>query len=183
MLAAWRPAGQGGGQPGWSQAHRELVGTGQGGSELTASSQLTSMGGDEALRLDCSYIKRVIPETRPSMAPPDTADPSSCFAGLLLPWGSAQSHPGVQSPAQLREPDSVPGAADTDNKTLSLPAGSQGSTCPCHLRVSPNLLWCWDLSRWGDWALPSGSSHPQPSALPPTPTGDSVTTWGAFGSY
>lgn len=93
------------------------------------------------------------------------------------PWG-AKSCP-------VQRPDSVPGAADTENKTLSLHAESQDSGCPCHLSGSPNLFRCWELSRGRGlgsplWVLPPPAIS---SALtPPTPAGDSVTTWGALGS-
>lgn len=49
--------------PGGSLAGPSFTGSWRGlrgGSELTASSQLTSVGGDGALRMACSYIKRVI---------------------------------------------------------------------------------------------------------------------------
>lgn len=104
-------------------------------------------------------------------------------SGMKLASGP---HPGVQSPAQFRDPDSVPGAADTENKTLSLHAGSQDSGCPCHLSGSPNLFRCWDLSRGRGlgsplWVLPPPAISSAPH--PPTPSGDSVTTWGALGSW
>lgn len=63
--------------------HWELAGA-EGASELTASSQMTSVGRDQGLRLDCSYLKRVILETRQLMAPPSTAGPACSKALSLL---------------------------------------------------------------------------------------------------
>lgn len=49
-------------------------------------------------------------------------------------------HSGVQIPVPFREPGSVPEASDTENKTWSLHAGSQGGTCPCHLSASQTSI-------------------------------------------
>lgn len=66
-------------QPGWSG---KLAGY-EGGSELTASSQLTSVGSAEALRLDCSHIKRVIRE-RPAIDGFPVCCWSACSPGFSL---------------------------------------------------------------------------------------------------
>lgn len=79
------------------------------------------------------------------------------------------SHSGVQIPAQFREPGSVPGASDTENKTWSLHVGNQDGTSLCHLSMSQTCISVGIYQCEGFlWA--SGLA----------PTGDLVTTWEPF---